>query len=252
MDHYYFSGIDRASFVELLAQEGVAGMVNATVATQPAMKAAYRRYPEVSLVLDSGAFQGVDDLAWYASIIHEVGERFEWVANLDVIGDQAASDRNRQQLHEEMDCTTLWIYQVEGGAPLGRLESEVGCEGFVGIGGLVPVIKRSVGEALHLIEAIGKILHPWSRAHFFGVSAPRILAEFGQEPWFASADSGAWLCGVKARELLTRDGRRLKCEQIGLELSREECAAQNMRQIHTWMSGETIQFSLLGTNSQHG
>ncbi len=242
---YYFSGIDRTSFIELLAREGAAGMVNATVATQPAMKAAYRRFPEVPLALDSGAFQGVDDVVWYASVVHEIGDRFDWVANLDVIGDQETSDRNWRRLHEEMDCTPLWIYQVEGGASLGRLENEVGCKGRVGIGGLVPIIKRNVNEALYLIESIGKILSPWGKAHFFGVGTPRILAEFGREPWFASADSQAWLCGFKCRELLTRDGARMKCDRAGLELSRQECAAQNIRQTHRWLSGETIQFSLL-------
>jgi hypothetical protein len=241
---YYFSGIDRAGFIEILAREGAAGMVNATVATQPAMKAAYRRYPEVPLVLDSGAFQGVDDLEWYASVIHEVGDRFEWCASLDVIGDQSGSDRNWRRLHQEMDCNPLWIYQVEGGASLKRLENEMD-KSLIGIGGLVPVIKRSVDEAMYLIKAIGQILQPWSKAHFFGVSSARILAEFGREPWFASADSQSWLSGMKARELFTRDGRRIRCDDLGLELSREECAKQNIRQIHTWMSGEPIQFSLL-------
>jgi hypothetical protein len=51
---------------------------------------------------------------------------------------------------------------------------------------------------------------------------------------------------MKARELFVRDGRRIRCDDLGLELSREECAAQNIRQIHTWLSGEAIQFSLLG------
>jgi hypothetical protein len=183
--NYYYSGIDRASFIELLAGEGAAGMVNATVATQPAMKAAYRRYPEVPLVLDSGAFQGVDDIDWYAEVIHEVGERFEWCANLDVIGDQEASNANWLKLLER-DVRTLWVYQVEGGAGLLDLQAELSkwsqMEALIGVGGLVPVIKRSVDETTHLIESVGQILQSRSKAHFFGVSSPRILAEFGREP----------------------------------------------------------------------
>ena len=241
---YYFSGIDRASFIDLLSSEGAAGMVNARNATQPAMLAAYQRWPEVPLVLDSGAFQGVTDVTWYAEVVHEVGDRFVWVANLDVIGDQAASDRNWRRLYK-MDCEPVWIYQVEGGASLGRLEKEVDGKSIVGIGGLVPVIKRSVDEAMYLIETIGEILQPWTKGHFFGVSSARILTEFGHEPWFASADSQAWLSGMKARELFTRDGRRVRCDDLGLELSREECARQNVRQVHRWLSGRPIQFSLL-------
>ena len=241
---YYFSGIDRASFIELLAREGAAGMVNATVATQPALKAAYRRYPEVPLVLDSGAFQGMADVEWYASVINEVGDRFKWVANLDVIGDQAASDLNRQRLHL-MGCNPIWIYQVEGGEPISLLRKAFYKGGTIGIGGLVPVIRRDISEALQLIESIGKMLEPWDKVHFFGVGSPRILMEFGQEPWFESADSQTWLCGCKSRELLTRDGRRMKCDRVGLELSRQECAAQNIRQVHRWLAGEPIQFSML-------
>lgn len=244
---YYFSGIDRASFFEVLAREGAAGMVNASVATQPAMKASYRRYPELPLVLDSGAFQGVTNLAWYASVVHNIGaDRFKWVANLDVIGDQGGSDENWLRLRDEMGVDALWIYQVEGGEGLWHLEQMMETAGpLVGIGGLVPVIKRNVREARHLIQSIGDVLQPWNRAHFFGVSAPRLLAEFGSEPWFASADSQAWLSGFKARELFTRDGRRVKASKLGLELSREECATQNVRQTHAWLSGEAIQFSLL-------
>ncbi len=241
---YYFSGIDRVAFIELLAREGAAGMVNATVATQPAMKAAYRRFPEVPLVLDSGAFQGVDDVDWYASVIQEVGDRFEWIANLDVIGDQAASDDNRGRLRV-MRCDPIWIYQVEGGEPISYLRKAFYDGGTVGIGGLVPVIKRDLSEALRLIESIGEILEPWDKAHFFGVGSPRILAEFGREPWFESADSQTWLCGFKSRELLTRDGHRMRCNRVGLELSRQECAAQNIRQVHRWLSGKPIQFSML-------
>jgi len=203
-------------------------MVNATVATQPGMKAAYERWPEVP----------------------QVGNRFRWIANLDVIGDQQASDRNWMRLCDELDVCPLWVYQVEGGENLGHLQRWLKCRSgvgpMIGVGGLVPVIKRDLTEALRLIERIGQVLQPWSKAHFFGVGSPVILREFGEEPWFASADSQSWLCGFKALELLTHSGSRLKTGAVGLELTREECAAQNIRQIHTWMRGERpMQMALL-------
>lgn len=230
----------------LLAAEGAAGMVNASVATQEAMLRAYRRWPEVPLVLDSGAFQRNTDLEGYAAIVHEVGSRFQWVANLDVIGDQEASDRNWQSLIG-MDCQPLWIYQVEGGWSLNDLENTMQTlPHHIGVGGLVPVIKRSPDEALRLIERIGRRLERhWAKAHFFGVGSSFILAPFASEGWFASADSQSWLAGFKARELLTGDGRRVTCEALGLEFTRDECAAQNIRQIHSWIAGQPIQFSLL-------
>jgi hypothetical protein len=244
MTTYYFSGVDRASFIEVLAREGATGMVNASVATQPALRAAYRRWPEVPLVLDSGAYQGLDDPRAYAEIVHEVGDRFRWVANLDVIGDQEGSDRNWQRLRD-YDVEALWVYQVEGGASFDRLREMVEQLRFVGVGGLVPVIRRDVSNALRLIASVGEILQPWGRAHFFGVGAAVILSEFGGEPWFSSADSQSWLCGFKARELIARGGRRIKTDVAGLELTRDECAAQNIRQVHTWLTGRPMQMALL-------
>lgn len=135
--------------------------------------------------------------------------------------------------------------QVEGGAGLPRLQEMVDQLGFVGIGGLVPVIKRDVSEALRLIGAVGEILQPRGRAHFFGVGSAVILAEFGGESWFESADSQSWLCGFKAQELIVRGGRRLKTDVAGIELTREECAAQNIRQIHTWLQRQPMQMALL-------
>lgn len=245
MTRFYFSGISAASYMELLAREGAAGMINARIATQPAMIAAYKRYPDVPLVLDSGAFQGVRDVEWYAEVVRHVSWRFEWCANLDVIGDQDASDKNWHVL-QRLGADTLWVYQVQGGRPLVYLCSIVDELKFVGIGGLVPVIKSDVRQAVELVGEIGSVLaQAGAKAHFFGVSTPVILAQFGSESWFASADSQSWLCGFKARELLTRSNRRLKAERLGLELSRQECAAQNVRQILKWLSGEPLQFSLL-------
>lgn len=243
---YFFSGVDRALFMAVLATEGAAGMVNAQVATQAAMLRAYRRWPEVPLVLDSGAFQGNTDLEGYAAIVHQIGDRFQWVANLDVIGDQEASHNNWLQL-KERDVDALWIYQVEGGWSLNDLENALQTlPRHIGVGGLVPVIKRSPDEALTLIERIGRRLERyWAKAHFFGVGTPTILSAFAGEGWFASADSQSWLAGFKARELLTGDGRRVTCEALGLEFTRDECAAQNIRQIHSWIAGQPIQFSLL-------
>jgi hypothetical protein len=255
---YYHSGVDRASFIEILAREGAAGMVNASVATQPALLAAYERWPEVPLVLDSGAFQGNEDLDGYADIVRQVGWRFLWCANLDVIGNQEESDRNWLRLRNELKADVLWVYQVEGGKAaehLGQMITQIELSDessfvkgppLVGIGGLVPVLKRNVKDALRIIERCGQQLYTTGqRAHFFGVSSAVVIAEFGKEPWFASADSQTWLCGFKARELLTRDGRRINAATLGLELTREECAAQNVRQIHAWMSGRPIQFSMM-------
>jgi len=246
MSRYYFSGIDRIGFLDLIAREGGAGMVNATLATEPRMLAAYDRWPDVPLALDSGAFQGNTDVAGYAAICKQVGPRFDWVANLDVIGDQSASDANWYQLRELCDIDPLWVYQVRGGEGLAYLADRAETLRFVGIGGLVPCLKADLPGTVRLIESIGGVLaRAWASAHFFGGATPEVWARFAREPWFASADSQAWLCGFKAQELILRDGRRAKAARLGLELTCEECAAQNVRQFHGWLSGKPLQLSML-------
>lgn len=244
MKHYYFSGIDRASFLDVLAREGAAGMVNAANVMQPAMIAAYERFPQVPLALDSGAYQGNEDIVGYAKIVKQIGKRFEWVSNLDVIGDQEKSNRNWEVLADN-GAKTLWVYQVEGGKDLDYFFFQARRHGFVGVGGLVPVIKRDVKAARILIHSIGRMLKMANaKAHFFGVGSPGLLVEFGKEAWFESADSQSWLCGYKAGELIRSDGSRLSGNKIGLSLSGAECAAQNIRQIHGWMTGKPLQLSI--------
>jgi hypothetical protein len=242
---YYFSGVDRAGFIELLAREGAAGMVNASVATQPAMMAACSRWPEVPLVLDSGAFQGNTDVDEYARICTLVGSRFRWVATLDVIGDQDASDRNWTLLKAK-GIHPLWVYQVQGGRDLYHMEKAAETLKHIGVGGLVPLLKENPQHVVDMIGEIGERLgEVGAKAHFFGVGSPLILKEYAWESWFASADSQSWLCGFKSRELISHSGRRFKCDAYGLELTREECAAQNVRQVHSWTSGEPMQLALL-------
>lgn len=245
MGKYYFSGIDRTSFIGLLAREGGAGMVNALNATQPAMLAAYQRYPEVPLVLDSGAFQGNVDVAGYAEIVRQVGSRFSWVANLDVIGNQQSSDENWESL-TEMGVKPLWVYQVQGGRGLDYLQERADSLRFVGVGGLVPVVKRNTGEAVEMIGRIGDILqHSGASAHFFGIGSPSVLSAYSVRSWFASADSQAWLCGFKSLEMIRRDGSRMKSDSFGLSLTGDECAAQNIRQVHGWMNGQPLQLAMM-------
>lgn len=245
MTRYHFSGIDRVKFFDLIAREGAAGMVNALIAEQPAMLAAYDRWSDVCLVGDSAAFQGNTDLAGYAEIVKRLRQRFLWWANLDVIGDQSASDANWWKL-KTLGAETLWVYQVQGGEGFPYLADRAETLRLVGIGGLVPMLKSDLSGTMSLIADIGRVLdRHQARAHFFGVASPTVLARFSRESWFASADSQAWLCGFKAQELILRDGRRARSSGLGLELTKEECAAQNIRQFHTWLSGNPLQLAML-------
>ena len=66
MATYYFSGVNKPPLLELLARRRASGMVNALYAGQRALLEAYKRYPEVDLVMDSGACQGYRDIEAYA------------------------------------------------------------------------------------------------------------------------------------------------------------------------------------------
>lgn len=240
---YYFSGIDRAKFIEILAREGAAGMVNYEVVSQPAMIAACERWPEVPLVLDSNIFRKHDNVTDYIDICHRYGSRFDWVANFDVLGDQRSSNDN---WHKMIDAgiKALWVYQVQGGADLDEMQEYASELKFIGIGGLVSMIKANRGKALALINDIGKLLNNCgAKCHLFGVNSPLIIREVSSLPWFKSADSQAWLCGFKANELITRSGQRMSARHSGLHFSREECATQNIRSIHSWMSANALQLS---------
>jgi hypothetical protein len=244
MNRFYFSGIDRASFVELLSQEGASGMVNAAYAGGTSMLEAYDRYEEVKLALDSGSPQGNKDLSGYASLIKRIGSRFEWIANLDVIGDQEASDENWRTL-KRLGANPLWIYQARGGKEIDWI-AQYSDERMIGVGGLVPIVSNDANKACDLIGKIGRTLEFYGmKAHFFGVSSPLILREFAKSNWFSSADSQSWLSGIKSRELIRENGSRVKATEFGLKLTQMECAAQNIRQIHNWMSADSLQLSFL-------
>ena len=117
---------------------------------------------------------------------------------------------------------------------------------FVGVGGLVPIVKRSVSEAQDLIGAIGsQLFAAGARAHFFGIGSPVVLSSFAAYPWFSSADSQSWLCGFKALEMIRQDGSRMKTERFGLALTGEECAAQNIRQVHGLLTGHPLQLAMI-------
>jgi hypothetical protein len=146
---YFFSGINRPGLVRLLAAERAAGMVNMSVAGQPALMKAFTECPNVRLAMDSRAFahrrrkkRSPDEreryLDSYARTILKVGARFEWWSSPDEIGDQEQSNRNYEDLLarlevEELRAKVLWVYQGSES----DLAYMAGRTGLVGLGGLV-------------------------------------------------------------------------------------------------------------------
>jgi hypothetical protein len=232
------SGVNRPDALALLARERVAGMVNASVACQPALLEAYERYSDVPLYLDSGAFQGKMDIETYRKIIERVGHRFTWIANLDVIGDPHRSDENyawlTKMLLPDLRAKVLWVYQGGCLHQLATRARELKC---VGIGGLVRVMEeQGIDAVLMYLKRVGAVLaQAGAKGHTFGCGSAYILQAICAEPWFASTDTSKWLIGYRAQELLLANGGYRSATELGLRLSRAECAANNIRVLREWI-----------------
>jgi len=231
------SGLNRPELFDLLAQERVAGMVNAAEACQPRLWRACLRHPDLPLCLDSGAFQGKMELATYQAILERIGQRFTWVANLDVIGDQRRSNEHYQELRRRLPAELreklLWVYQ---GGDIDELAEVAHERRFVGIGGIVRLLaERGPEKALAYLLKLGNVLlGSGAQAHIFGLGSLYLLGRLSSAPWFRSFDTSKWLLAYKARAVLLENGERRAAAQLGLRLKSEECASNNIRQLHLW------------------
>jgi hypothetical protein len=231
------SGVNRPDLFDLLAQERVAGMVNATEACQPSLWQACLRHSDISLCLDSGAFQGKMELATYLAIVEQIGRRFTWVANLDVIGDQRRSNEHYQELRCRLPCELreklLWVYQGGAVDELAEVAQE---RKFVGIGGIVRLLVEQGPEAvLAYLLMLGEVLlRTDAQAHIFGLGSPYLLRRLCGMPWFRSFDTSKWLLAYKAEAVLLENGARHNARQLGLRLTSRECACNNIRQLQAW------------------
>lgn len=260
---YFFSGVDKPALLEILARQGACGMVNALSAGQPALLDAYVRYGSVPLALDSGGYQGYADIEAYACLIKTIGPRMQWCANLDALHNQHKSDEHYRRLtalladDERVRNKLLWIYQCQSAGNrwsrqghLDALKRALEHHRFVGIGGLVSVITRSLFEAEDLLEQIGEILDAaQAQAHLFGLGNFTLLVQCSGRRRFRSADSSRWLQGLKSRTLLAIDGTTLNASK--LTWSGLQCAEQNVGAVHSWLKpGMIHQLALFPDSDQ--
>lgn len=247
MATYYYSGVNKPALLEVLSRQHASGMVNALYAGQRALLKAYERYPEVSLVLDSGACQGYRDVDAYARLIRKIGKRMLWCSNIDELHNQQVSDERYQRLKflladdEECREKLVWVYQCQsrGGGwhrqgDLDALRRAVEHHHFIGIGGFISVMVRDLSEAQDLLCAIGAVLdEAGAQAHVFGLGNFALLVFACAQRWFRSADSTRWLQGLSSRTLLTIDGKCINARK--LTFTGLQCAEQNVGAMQTWM-----------------
>ena len=231
---YIHSGVNRPDLLSLLDEEGVLGMVNIQVVREPRLQWAFRRFAGVPLFLDSG-FRSKMDVSSYVRLIERYGQHFRWIASLDHLFDQQASDDNYRQITSqlcdaELRSKILWIYQ---GGKLADLQAHARDHPLVGIGGCVlRMLRDGVEATLAWLMRIGEVLvEVGAKAHVFGVGNKQMLSRLCEQPWLASLDSSKWLIAYRAHAVLLPSGECIRAT----ELSRRECAARNIRVIESWL-----------------
>lgn len=238
MDKYYFSGLDRRSFFEILAKEKAAAIINRNIVSKKfIIKLIKEYYNDIELILDSGAFQGYNNIEEYIKEFLPVVDYFKWVVSLDVIGNQELSDLNYYYILDNISTRyhnkILWVFQDGTEEYLNEI---LQTNKFIGVGGLVP-LSRNRDALVERINWIGKLLiENDAKAHFFGIGSYNVIQEFKSNSWFYSADSQIWLVGAKAYELLLVNGKRMRSRDAGLILSKNECLSNNVRVTQEWIS----------------
>jgi hypothetical protein len=227
---FYFSGIDRPSFIDIVIQNGGGLMLNvkhSNFKLDSKMYPMLLDIPKKHKTLDSAAFQGNTDLDGYCKTLKESAHLFYWYANLDAINNPEQTERNYQEMLNR-GFSPLWVFQPGESLDLLAERAE---NNLVGIGGLVPMKSR---QKQYLME-VGQVLESVNgKAHLFGVGTKKILEWVCHKSWFESADCSTWTVGAKGRELLKRCGGRHKLKNLDLALTKWECLANNIRIINEW------------------
>ncbi|MBO2461592.1 hypothetical protein [Actinomadura violacea] len=163
----------------------------------------------VELFVDSGAYSAESvgatvRLADYASWLHEWRTLITTAANLDVIGDHAASARNCEKL-EAAGCKVLPVFHT--GSPWAELERLCAAYGYVGVGGMASAATNNQRLLMQWLIKCHRIARDNDAGlHGFGMTTPDVLARLP----FYSVDSTTWKAGIRYGNLQMWDGRRAR------------------------------------------
>lgn len=147
-----------------------------------------------SVFLDSGGFsaftKGVQiDLCRYGEFIKANESDIDVAANLDVIGDFAASMKNQEAL-EAMGVKPLPVFHFGGN--LADLRALLSSYDYIALGGLVPHA-RNRPKLMNWLDKCFDVIRLDAKIHGFGMTGIDILKRY---PWY-SCDSTSWLSGAK-------------------------------------------------------
>lgn len=256
----FFSGLDRREHLDLLAEEGAAGMVSAPSILSPGsdLLQAILATPAVPLALDCG-YKRRPSFIQYADLLARLEDtcpgRFAWYVAYDTPGgNQEESDCFYEQLAARLPhlrprlrqvFQATWGNRYSRNACLKRLEEACRQEISVAIGNLVPIIKGGRAQALTVLREIGEVLegaYP-TEAHLLGISSPDLLLWLRTQPWVSSVDSGRWIKAARAREVVQLTGTQRNARQLHLALSQQECARLTIRSLQQLLDPDTAVWS---------
>lgn len=149
---------------------------------------------------DSGAFsatsQGaVIDIDDYARWLKRWQHVFEVYANLDIIGDAVATQRNQDYLEKEHGLSPLPVFHI--GSDFSHLERLAEQYDYIALGGLVPHLRYTKRVMTWLLKCF-KVANGRARFHGFGCTNWTILMSL---PW-RSVDSTSWTSGFRYGDLM--------------------------------------------------
>ena len=178
-----------------------------------ALFAKYFTEPYPDVFADSGGFsahtQGVAiDWQEYAAWLKRWRHLFTAYANLDVIGNHAATMANQRRL-ESVGLQPLPVFHV--GSDYADLKKLVGEYQYIALGGLVPYMRYRDKVMPHLIRCF-RIAKDKAVFHGFGVTSWEVLKAL---PWY-SVDSSSWGQGFRYGDVPVFDSERGRFVKLGL------------------------------------
>lgn len=161
-------------------------------------------YPQI--FADSGAFSAYSQgatIAWrdYAAWLKQYRHWFVTMANLDVIGDPAASARNQASL-EDAGLPVLPVFHT--GEPWSVLEGLLARYRYIALGGMVPYLREWKTKLMPWLVRCFKLARDRAVFHGFGCTAWEVVKAL---PWY-SVDSSSWGQGFRYGQIPLFDWHR--------------------------------------------
>lgn len=196
----YFAGADNLISQKVLSKSGVDNVLISYYGSKN-KELPHNQFKDI--FLDSGAFTAFTknkkiDIDNYIEYVKKNKDIISVYANLDVIGDWEATQKNQEYI-ENQGLSPLATFHA--GSPLSELERICKKYDYIALGGLVPLSTKKRKIRIWLDKCWFVILNNSSsvKVHGFGVNSFDLLKRY---PWY-SVDATSWLVPARYGQLLT-------------------------------------------------